>query len=443
MSTRVLQRPKPKKAAPKTRSFIGRDLWVEQWGHKGPTGLDSGLRKGLIATIKQEGDDGDRALSFTISTATPDRDRDTIDVAGWQLENYEKNPVVLWAHNPWDPPIAKATAIAVEEDALKSTAEFAGADVYPFADTIFQLLKGGFLNATSVGFWPAEWTFNEERGGIDFKVQELWEYSIVPIPSNPDALIEARSAGIDLDPLREWGHKALENWTEERGLFVPRSQLKRAIQVLASPKSVFDFGTAFDKANELLGQGVAFDKVLDEISKSQEPVPVSGIWLRTVSDGLQVLAEVEGKWRIVIEEAASTEDLMMSHIVEPSGILDGDIDDLKEATEAALKQATLKRGRVLSKKNEDRIRSAVENLNEVLKSLEKEDEEEEEEDDDKGNPTTPTTAGEVVLEIDDDGDTSTSTGISIDGLDLEADDLKELIASAVKVATNGLTGRVD
>jgi hypothetical protein len=54
----------------------------------------------------------------------------------------------------------------------------------------------GFINAGSVGFIPIEYelTDNPDRPyGIDFQRVELLEFSICPIPTNANALIEGRS----------------------------------------------------------------------------------------------------------------------------------------------------------------------------------------------------------------------------------------------------------
>lgn len=49
------------------------------------------------------------------------------------------------------------------------------------------------------------------------------------------------------------------------------------------------------------------------------PVAITGLWLRSKgSDRLQVLVEMDGGWRIVIEESTNNENI--SHIVEPLGI---------------------------------------------------------------------------------------------------------------------------
>ena len=158
---------------------------------------DSGaiLRMTLPCAVKAESGDA-RKLIFTISTASVDRDGDTIAVAGWKLDNYLKNPVVLWSHDRWSLPIAKATRVWVEGGtALMAEAEFTPEGLVPLNDQVFEMYKTGFLQATSVGFRAIKWTYvdDKDRGyGIDFIEQELFEFSAVTVPANPDAMIEAR-----------------------------------------------------------------------------------------------------------------------------------------------------------------------------------------------------------------------------------------------------------
>jgi hypothetical protein len=85
--------------------------------------------------------------------------------------------------------------------------EFMDADIHPLAETIFRMVKAGYVKATSVGFLPIEWGWSKDKSrpfGIDFTKQELLEISIVPVPANANALAEARRLGIDLDPLFDW-----------------------------------------------------------------------------------------------------------------------------------------------------------------------------------------------------------------------------------------------
>lgn len=169
-----------------------------------------------FAVPERKIDESTRQITFTISTAGRDRDGDIISQEGWDLKNYLENPVVLWAHDGSQPPIARALpeSVKVTGGRLMATAKFATRDEYAFADTIFQLYKGGFLNATSVGFQPTEMELieGENPGELGFKFlkQSLLEYSAVPIPSNPEALVVARGAGIDVSPCEDWISKILD-----------------------------------------------------------------------------------------------------------------------------------------------------------------------------------------------------------------------------------------
>jgi len=141
-------------------------------------------------------DEKNRILTLVASTEAVDRYGDIIRVKGWKLANYMKNPVFLWGHRSSDPPIGRSVRVWTETNppALVHDIQFATKDVYPFADTIYKLYKGKFLNATSVGFMPlSEPTpaYDEEgnlTGGQEFTNQELLELSAVSIPANPEAL---------------------------------------------------------------------------------------------------------------------------------------------------------------------------------------------------------------------------------------------------------------
>lgn len=200
---------------------------------KGQAPAGAALCKQYVAQIvKVEGEgEESRKRTFIITTGSIDRDRDRVHVDGWKLENYLKNPVVLWAHYYGQPPVAKASDVVASDNALRSTAEFATKEMYPFADTVFQLVKHEFLRATSVGFNLLKWAYDEERRGWDILEQELLEYSVCPVPANPEALIEAKAVGIDLSPLKSWAEQVLDGM--EPGLWLPKAAAERALKIAA------------------------------------------------------------------------------------------------------------------------------------------------------------------------------------------------------------------
>jgi len=178
----------------------------------------------LLDVKEIENKDGFITLEFAISDGSIDRSYDTINPNGWELENYRNNPVVLWAHNSTMPPVAKSIREWVEGGQLKSQAQFVSREISAFGHSIARMYQEKFLNAVSVGFSAKEWKFTEENDrplGIDFIRQELLEYSCVPIPANPQALIDgAKSKKIDIKPLFKWAEEILEAH-KDSGFLVP------------------------------------------------------------------------------------------------------------------------------------------------------------------------------------------------------------------------------
>jgi HK97 family phage prohead protease len=202
-------------------------------GHHDACPPDKGYKLESLVTLQlTEEQRAQRIIPFILSTSIVDRDRDTIAVQGWDISNYKKNPTVLWAHNYREPPIGQALEVGIQTDHLYALDQFMERDLYEFADLIYRMIMQGFLRTCSVGFRPLTWAWNEERRGVDFFTQELLEHSIVPVPSNPQALVQARSAGFDLTLLREWAHKTYEDLAPEAGLWLPRSKVEQVLTLL-------------------------------------------------------------------------------------------------------------------------------------------------------------------------------------------------------------------
>jgi HK97 family phage prohead protease len=183
-----------------------------------------------IEEAKQLDDTGDK-FRFIISSSNPDRDKDVIEVGGWRFENYNKNPVVLFGHNYRSLPVATGSPPRIEGDKVLSDADFAATKSDAFAETVRQYVKAKVLRASSVGFDPLKWMFNEQRRGYDFVEQELLEWSIVPVPANAEALQLAKNLKLDFEPIKQWAIQALDHWSEEKGIYVPRSMLENAARV--------------------------------------------------------------------------------------------------------------------------------------------------------------------------------------------------------------------
>jgi HK97 family phage prohead protease len=138
-------------------------------------------KKTLTGYFKDYNKDTD-LVRFTASSNSIDRDGEVLRADGWVLDNFKKNPVVLWSHDAKSLPIGRVTNAYSDEVSLITDIEFAVKE-NPLAKMVSDLVKGGFLNAVSVGFMPLSY----DQEGKMLK-QELLELSVVNVPANQDAL---------------------------------------------------------------------------------------------------------------------------------------------------------------------------------------------------------------------------------------------------------------
>ena len=130
------------------------------------------------------------------STPDVDRDKDRVIATGARLDNFLKNPVLMYGHNYRDPwaLIGKAADLRVDAGGINFQPELRepANDSDPMT-VIRALWDQKLLRAASIGFNPTKWMENEV-GGRDFVEWELLEISIVPIPANQNALRLAAKA---------------------------------------------------------------------------------------------------------------------------------------------------------------------------------------------------------------------------------------------------------
>jgi HK97 family phage prohead protease len=135
-------------------------------------------------------------LDFILSTEDIDRMGDIIKADGWDLKNFKKNPICLFAHRS-DFPVGRWEDLKIEGRALKGRLRLAPKGTSERVDEIRALVEAGVLCATSVGFSAIEQRPRDNGdGGILFIRQELLETSIVAIPANAACLSVAKSLGI-------------------------------------------------------------------------------------------------------------------------------------------------------------------------------------------------------------------------------------------------------
>ena len=216
------------------------------------------VQKGAVIPERElEIDVDERTVVKYVSTISVDRDGDIILPDGGQINDFAKNPVILYAHKHGADmfgggndtlPIGKDVWIKADKFGIKAKQKYAN---HQLADDIFQMHVDGFALASSIGFIPLEYVRNDgskewketakhvrdkygmspkdiKSAKIIFTKWYLLEHSDVPVPSNPDALAQAYSSGEfkcksinlveDLDLEAEKEKNKIEELEKENGL---------------------------------------------------------------------------------------------------------------------------------------------------------------------------------------------------------------------------------
>lgn len=199
------------------------------------------------------------------STNAVDRYGDIVDQKGWLLENYMKNPVMLWAHDSSQLPVAKCTGVDLsQEGKMIVDFEFNSAAGSPLAPYVKNSYDNGFLNALSVGFLAGN------RKGQVIESAELLEISFVPVPANQEALRLAMSKGLDLGgiekdlKLEEKGDVANQLSAEEKMEQKYKNWQKMTDIMYAMGAVYFDENTPVEKFSELLTESIG---LLQEVAE--------------------------------------------------------------------------------------------------------------------------------------------------------------------------------
>lgn len=136
----------------------------------------------------------DDPLEFVMSDGSVDRMGDVIEPDGWRLDNFRRNPVALFGHEP-SFPIGKWHDVGVRRGQLTGRLEL----MDPVSERLREIhaaIKAGVLRAVSVGFHSDTFEPLGKGGGLRFTEAELVECSLVSVPANPNALAMAKALGL-------------------------------------------------------------------------------------------------------------------------------------------------------------------------------------------------------------------------------------------------------
>jgi len=159
-------------------------------------------RFGFVHEIRDDAE-STRTISFIISDETRDRHGTVLNMDGWDLENYKKNPIVGYQHELYGSFLSDTNPdnvigsgnVFIDKKKLIGEATFEPEKINPLAEKIFQKILLKTLRAASVGFIPkGKGAYGKDKEGPGepdetyyYAGQELLEFSIVNVPSNPNA----------------------------------------------------------------------------------------------------------------------------------------------------------------------------------------------------------------------------------------------------------------
>ena len=168
--------------------------------------------QGSSKTTKGENDEELTVYSAIASTDALDRDKEVLLPKGALVENFMENPVMLSIHNYGKLTVGKVLSLEISNKDI--TFDFVFAPTQEGKD-FESMYKTGFMNAFSVGLYPQKSLWIDDETPKKFEVEiadgkkqqidlndwketprrivnqwELLEISPVPVPANPEALLQ-------------------------------------------------------------------------------------------------------------------------------------------------------------------------------------------------------------------------------------------------------------
>lgn len=162
------------------------------------------IRKYYPSHIKEVNKD-ERTEISAISTITEDRDREIMYPKGVDKKNYEKNPVVLCFHDYHAFPVGKNLWLKVGDQNILGKTRYTYHEV---ANTVWSLYLDDIPLGKSIGFipwerieratdeeamvsWMKDHDLNVDKNNLPERIYTKWElleYSVVPVPANPECV---------------------------------------------------------------------------------------------------------------------------------------------------------------------------------------------------------------------------------------------------------------
>ena len=255
----------------------------------------------LTSTFKAL-DEDDSGVHITGYASTKDFDRagDTIVPEAWTkggLNNFEKNPIILFNHN-YDKPIGRATGLKVTENGLEMKAKISKSA----PENVATLVKEGILGAFSVGFRIKDADYLEETDGLKIKDAELFEVSVVSVPCNQAATFSLAKS-FDSEAEYEDFKKTFKNSVDLAG------------QSLAQDEDSFEASDTPDGTEKSVQKEMTMSEVqtpeidLDAFAKKVAEETAAKIAIRQAEEKAAAEAEAKAAQEAEVAKAAQEEEV--------------------------------------------------------------------------------------------------------------------------------------
>ena len=289
-----------------------------------------------------ETDDGGVEIKGSASTNSIDRAGDIIETEAWMkggLENFKNNPIILFNHN-YDKPIGRAKDLQVTDKGLEISAKISKA-----AGDVTQLIKDGVLGAFSVGFRCKDSEYMTETDGYKIKDAELFEVSVVSVPCNQGAtfgLSKSFDSMDDYNKFKQSFYKANSNDSADAvEIEQPNGAIAQEMETnMSNEKQAPESKPEFD---------------LDAFAKDAAE--------KAVAEYAMKQAELKAAEQKAAEEAA--EKAAQEAEVQKAA------EEAKQEEQKTIVQAGLSGAEKLMSDVEKRVKDDYSNLEQVVKSLEK------------------------------------------------------------------------
>jgi HK97 family phage prohead protease len=207
---------------------------------------------------------GSVILEGWANAATVDRGGEILRKESWILQNYLKNPIILFNHDR-DKPVGRALAVEARDQGLYVKVLVSSSDD-EMVSYVRDLCAEGILNSFSVGFQAIQES-KDADGNLFISQAELFEISIVTLPMNQDSTFSVTTKDLRVKTMAEARQVVLH----AKGAKV--AELVQARLSELGKDDQFDRGAALDKV--AAAGSVNADSLGDILAGKGDAVPAS------------------------------------------------------------------------------------------------------------------------------------------------------------------------